>query len=235
MRKPLITVYGPSKTGKTTFATSGQDTLLLDLEDGAYAVDCETVRVKSWADLAAALDKAAKQKPQVLAVDSLTVAYQHALAFIGRDKDDNGAQTLDLTAPRSQPSLQQFGHANELMKNLILKLRAMPFTVVCTAQERVQYLDSITGADLGNDVVGKEAVIDLPNGARSFVVMYSDVLGYTHISADDDDKPQYRLWLQPTPGLVTGFRSRHVPKLPYLPKPTIARLGKYMGSTTNNK
>lgn len=231
-RKPLVTVYGPSKTGKTTFATSGQDTLLLDLEDGAYAVDCETIRVEDWAGLAAAIDKAAKEKPEVLAVDSLTVAYQHALAFIGRDK---APVAPDLMLPRAQPSLQQFGNANELMKNLVLKLRSLPFTVVCTAQERVQYLDNITGADLDNDTVGKEAVIDLPNGARGFVVMYSDVLGYTYIAPDDDDRPQYRLRLQPTPGLVTGFRSKHTPKLPYLPNPTVARLGKYMGTTTNNK
>lgn len=220
----LVTIYGPSKTGKTTFVTSGPDTYLLDLEDGAFAVEGATVRpVHSWQELVKGLEAAEKAKPKALAIDSLTVAYDYALQFV--TKSSGGASLL---AVRSNPTLQQFGQANELIKQLVLKLRALPFEVYCTAQERVQYLNA-SDADLGDDTVSKEAVIDLPNGARSFVVMYSDVLGYTHIAQKDDGSPRYRLWLQPTPGIVTGMRSHVQAKLPYLPNPTRARLHRYMG------
>lgn len=228
-RSPLITVYGQSKTGKTTFATSGNNTFLLDLEDGAFAVNnAQVYSVNNWDDLVKGLEEAEKTKPDVIALDSLTVAHDMALQHIS--KNPSG---INLSVVKAGPTLQQFGQANELIKQLILRLKEFSCPVVCTAQERVQYIDT-AGADLGATSTTKESVIDLPNGARSFVVMYSDVLGYTHIAQDDNDKPQYRLWLQPTPGLVTGMRSHSAAKLPYLPNPTISRLYRYMGLTTNN-
>lgn len=230
-RSMLTTVYGASKTGKTTFATSQPGTVLLDLEDGSFAIEAKRVKIMpihTWLDLANAIEKVKTNRAvKVLAIDSLTVAHSLALAFVAKWTPGN------LSTVRPNATLQQFGQANELIKQLILQLRAMPFDVICTAQERVQYLDN-DGADLGNELASKEAVIDLPAGARSFAVMYSDVLGYSH-TAITDAGTSYRLWLQPLPGIVAGMRGEPASKLPYLNNPTLARLHKYMGLTTTKE
>lgn len=231
MTRPMLaTVYGASKTGKTTFATSQPHTVLLDLEDGSFAVDatgCKIIPIHSWQDLVQAIEKVKNLKGlKCLALDSLTVAHSLALQYVSK-----GPANTSLLTIRPNATLQQFGQANELIKQLILQLRSFPFDVICTAQERVQYLDN-AGADLGGELATKEAVIDLPAGARSFAVMYSDVLGYSHI-ANTERGAQYRLWLQPLPGIVAGMRGEPASKLAYLSNPTLARLHKYMGLTTN--
>jgi len=225
----LVTVYGSSKTGKTTFAVSNPGTYLIDLEDGAFAVEGQGAvirKARTWIELVKSVDDATASKAQVIAIDSMTVAHDLAMQYVTKAQPS-------LMAIRPSATLQNFGQANELIKQLILQLRAQPQTVVVTAQERTQYVET-DGADLGNFSSTKEAVIDLPQGARSFLVMYSDVLGYTHL-VQQEDGPEYRLWLQPTPGLVTGVRAKTRAKLPYLPNPTIPRLMRYMGLTTTTK
>lgn len=220
----LITVYGQSKTGKTTFASSHPRTILLDLEDGAGYIDAKGVKVVNitdWATFAKALVTAEKAKPDVLAIDSITVAHQLALRYLAKTTPS------DLLTPRPAATLQQYGQANDLIQSLILRLRALPFTVVLTAQEKVQYIDS-GDADLGDNMASKEATISLPQGARTMVVMYSDVLAYSHV-VNEEDTPSYRLWMQPASGIVTGFRGTAHSKRPYIDKPTVSRVYKYLG------
>lgn len=57
-----LLIYGPVGTGKTTFAASMPNALILDMEDRVSHIDCDSTKIKSNSELAQAIEFLIKEK-----------------------------------------------------------------------------------------------------------------------------------------------------------------------------
>ena len=86
-------------------------------------------------------------------------------------------------------------------------------------------------SDDEDEEITASVTMDLPNGPMSVLTQMSDCIGRLYI-AHVDERAVRRLWLTPTPNIVSGARSKtYKGKPPYLKQPTIERLHNLLGWT----
>lgn len=222
-------LYGRSKSGKTTLASTAQRVLILDPEEGTRALSPReglgVWHIRKWEDLDEAYRylRDSDHEWEWVVVDGITRLHSMALRFVMKLHEKHDLSRIPGMVQRSD-----YGKAGELLKGLFYNLHSLPVGLIFTAQERLE--TEGVWDDEDEESQDTRLVPDLPKGARTTITALVDGIGrvYTHpVSGTLRDGTQvrgssYRLYMAPLPALDTGFRSRvYKGRPPYLKNPTI--------------
>lgn len=228
---PRVLVYARNKKGKTRFASTAEQVLIIDPEGGADYLpedSADVWPVNTWQDIDEVYNylktPEAAEKYKWVAVDGLTRINNMAIRYIMKQEEER-----DLERRPGIIDRRDYGKAGEMMKGLLYNFHALPFGIIYTAQERMENPGSSFDEDEDIENVEARYVPDLPKGVRGAVNGIVDVIGrlYTvrveHPKKEDTMVTVRRLWLAPIEQLDTGGRSQY--RLPdYLKNPTIPNL-----------
>jgi len=244
-RKKKILVYGRQKKGKTTFAMSAPNILMIDPEFGSddkVEKNPHIWPVRSWAEMndvyyfLRSNPDCPKHKGKEahkfewVGVDGMTKLANYALRHVMKVEEERSLERI--------PGLVQqrdYGKAGELMKDMMSQFHNLDLGVIYTAQERQ---DAPWAGDEDEDVeeASVSYVPDLPKGVRGALLSLVDVIGRLYIVPIEKDGkrlPQRRLWIGPSLQYDTGFRSDYV--LPDMLKvPTVPRLNRLLTTGSAN-
>lgn len=165
-----VLVYGANGTGKTRFAASAPNCLIVDInEEGtrsAVGTGSRVLEVRNWKDVGDAYWylKSGKHKYESVAIDTITGMQELAMSFVLGEAEDR-----DPTREKSMPDKRSYGRAGQLVKGMLLAYRNLPMHVIFTAQER-----NIRDDDTGETV---DTTVDLPAGSRGTAMGSVGVLG----------------------------------------------------------
>lgn len=244
-RPPRYLVYGRSKQGKTTFACTAPNVLVLDPESGTRGgtSSVDVYPIEKWQDCDEALKflRSSGHGYDWIAVDGLSRINQMALRHVMRLGEE-----ADLSRVPGMVQLRDYGRAGELMKGLLMSLHTLPRVgIVCTAQDRME------ASDIGDDdildedaqIPGARYVPDLPKSVRAAATSLVDCIGRVYSvtvtgihpkTGKEVTQRQHRLWIGQTEQYDTGYRSAHRGIPDYLRKPSVARLQELLETGKTN-
>ncbi len=87
-----MTVYGDAGVGKSTFASSRPNALVLDTEDSTKRLNCKRIPIHNWADLCSPVMELGREKTKfkTLVIDSIDQAERHLFEYMcQRDGKDS--------------------------------------------------------------------------------------------------------------------------------------------------
>jgi hypothetical protein len=241
-RKPRFLIYGRNKKGKTRFAATAPDVLILDPEEGTEGLtklNPNVWNIDNWQEFDDAYQflKRGGHPYKWVCVDGLTRFSNMSLRFVMGLEEER-----DLTRKPGMVQKQDYGKSGELLKGMLWNFHSLDMGVIYTAQERVLEIeDDPDEGDSDAEAASVMYVPDLPKGARSAVNSIVDVIGriYTvrvdHPKVEDKKLVQRRLWLSPHVAYDTGYRSDFM--LPdYVKGPTVPKLVQLLreGKVTHN-
>lgn len=244
-RAPRYLVYGRSKQGKTTFACTAPNVLVLDPESGTRegVASVDVYSIERWQDCDEALKflRRSEHGYDWIVVDGLTRINQMSLKHVMRLGEE-----ADLSRIPGMVQLKDYGRAGELMKGLLLSLHTLPHVgIVYTAQDRME-APGLSDDDLLDEdaqIPGARYVPDLPKSVRGAATAMVDCIGRVYSVSVTGTHPktgkevtqrQHRLWIGQTEQYDTGYRSAHKGIPDYLRKPTVQRLQELLETGKNN-
>lgn len=195
-----IAAFARNKQGKTVFgASAGPKTFIVDIDEegtrsvrgtGAHVFETTSFDEAVWAYWYL---KAGKHPYKVVAVDTTTALHRAAMRKVmGEAEDRDPTRELGTAAPRD------WGRANNLFNDLIMRFRNLPMHVVFLAQERVLKDDDEEEPDFHT--------IDLPAGARGTVLGCVGVIGRIYLKETKRNKWEARMLVGPHDEYDTGNR-----------------------------
>lgn len=229
LREPRILVYGRNKKGKTTFASTAPDVLIIDPEHGtdeALKRNPNVWHIDSWEDLDDVYNflKLGKHPYKWIVLDGLTKIHNMSLRWVM-----NLMEETDLDRKPGLVQQRDYGRAGEMTKGMLWNFHNLPYGLIVTAQERMEAPQSSDEDDEDVEEAVAAFVPDLPKGARSTVNSIVSVIGRIYTVKIDDPRDdskkivQRRLWLEPHPAYDTGYRSDYrLP--PFIKAPTVPKL-----------
>lgn len=140
-----ILIYGPTKVGKSTFASQADRAIFLATEPGLNALSVYKVDVDSWETLQSACAELAKQKHdfKTIVIDTIDNAYEMCLAYVCRGLKGKDGQ------PVSHPADLGYGKGwsavNAEFKRVLTKLAMMPQGLILISHSKVQEVETKTG------------------------------------------------------------------------------------------
>ena len=219
-------IYSRNKKGKTRFAATAPNVLILDPEQGTNELtqlDPDVWPITRWQDLDEVYKflRSGKHKYEYVAPDGLTRMSNMALRFVMEQAEEH-----DISRKPGMVQQRDYGKAGELMKGFIYNLHTLPLGIIYTAQER-QVDGDFAEEDEDAESAAIQYVSDLPKGVRATVNANVDLIGRLYIvrteNSNGDMVSRRRLWLSPSISYDTGYRSEFV--LPdFLANPTVPRL-----------
>ncbi len=220
---PRIVIYGTSKIGKTTFATSAPDCVVIQTEDGLSGVSGEVLCFelsKTYEDVIANLDSLINEEHdrKTLVLDSLDWLEPMLWEYVCRQ--------------HNKPNIEAFGYgkgyqfASEEWKNLLNKLNDLRIKrnmmIILIAHHQITKFEdpSLDGYDRYG--------LKLHKSADGKVKEWADVIGFanyrTNVLQQDKGFNQTRgravgtgermLYLEERPSFVAGNRFSLPPEMP---------------------
>lgn len=169
-----VLVYGRNGKGKTRFAASGPNTLILDInEEGTKSVrsyDAHVFLVKKWEQITWAywFLREGDHNFQTVVIDTMTQAQKLCMKAVLKESEDR-----DPNRPPSTPDRRAWGQMSELMRPVIFNYRNLPMNVVFVCQERV---DRGSDEDEGGDIRARY-VPDLSPSVRGDAMSAVEIMG----------------------------------------------------------
>lgn len=166
-----VLVFGPNGSGKTRFAGTAPNCLIVDInERGTRSIvgtGAQRIEIDRWDDIGHIYWylKSGKHDFESVAIDTVTAMQGLAMSFVLGE-----AEERDPSRERGMPDKRSYGRAGELVKGIALAFRNLDMHVIFTAQVRNIY-DDVT------DEITEQAV-DLPAGSRGTVTGCVSVLGF---------------------------------------------------------
>lgn len=170
-----ILVYGRNGAGKTRFAASGPDCLIIDIhEQGTRSAKGSGAKVFpepgsgpiTWADIGDIYWylKAGNHPFKSVAIDTITAMNRLCLSMVMGEAEDR-----DPNREIGAPDRRAYGRAGELMRSQLLAFRNLDMHVIFTAQERV-----INDEDTDEPALHTP---DLPAGSRGIAMGSVSIIG----------------------------------------------------------
>lgn len=175
----LWLVYGAPKTGKTTFAATWSNPLIIDLENGANNIECTRVRPRTMKELKEALTMKEISNYDTIIVDSVDILYsfieKNTIATLNKQLKTNYSYI------GSFPMGSGWAHSKNSMKSWIFEY-VIPLTqsdknVIIIAHEK-----SETIKREGKDDETKYN-ISLPGQTGTLVTSLCEAIGRVHIKS----------------------------------------------------
>lgn len=181
-----IMVYGLSGTGKTRFAATAKDVLIVDFEDGLLSVrnsKAKFFKVDSWDDVEALYWYLASQKERqfnTIAFDTLTRMQQIGLRRVVLDSAEK-----DPTKDVVLPNQRDWGVMTQKMTYWLQMFRQLPYHQIWLCQERTTSDDS--------EMQGFMGFPDLSRAVRNYTWQFADVIGRMSKRMKEDGTVEYIL------------------------------------------
>jgi hypothetical protein len=154
-------VYGSQGSGKTRFAASAPNCLILSVQEpagtrSAVGSGARVIEIEEWPEFGDVYwyYKRGKHKYESLAIDGLTGMQNLCMDFVL-----NEAEGRKQNRVRGQPTMQDFGRCKVLMVGMLSAFLGLPAHIVFTALPRAQFLDK-------EREILDSVTIDLPAGSR---------------------------------------------------------------------
>lgn len=170
-----VMVYGKNGKGKTRFAGTAPDAILLDVnERGTKSIrsykGVEVRPIRLWEELTWAywFLREGNHNYKSVVVDTLTQAQKLCMRAVMNEQEDR-----DPNRPPSTPDRRSWGQMTELMRPIIYNFRNLPMHVVFVCQERV---DKGSDDDEESEIKARY-VPDLSPGVRGDAMSAVDIMG----------------------------------------------------------
>jgi hypothetical protein len=195
-------IYGPTKVGKTTFASNAPGALFLATEPGTNALEVYSLAIKTWQDLLAACAELAKGKHgfKTIVIDTIDNAYlfcqEHVCKENGWKHPSDGAYG------------KGFAAVNNEFRRVMLKLANMPMGLVVISHSQEKDVETRTGTYT-------RITTTLPGGANKIVLGLMDMVLYAEVMAVKEGKElAYRrvFRTKQTPAYDAGDRTGKLPE-----------------------
>ena len=140
-----ILLYGPTKAGKSTFASQADNALFLATEPGLNALSVFKIDIDSWENLLASCAELSKAKHgfKTIVLDTVDNAYDMCLEYVCRGLRGNDGN------PISHPSDLGYGKGwsvvNNEFKRVLTKLAMMDMGLILISHSKVQEIETRTG------------------------------------------------------------------------------------------
>jgi hypothetical protein len=175
----LFLIYGAPKTGKTTFASTWNNPLIIDLENGANNIECTRVRPRTMKELKETLTMKEIDTYDTIVIDSLDILY----SFIER----NTISTLNKQNKTNYSYIGafQFGsgwaHAKNSMKSwifeFIIPLLQNDKNIILIGHEKAETIKRENKED------ETKYNISLPGQTGTLVTSLCEAIGRVHIKS----------------------------------------------------
>jgi len=234
-----IFVYSRNKKGKTRLGlTAGRDNILMiDPEEGTdlmKTLDPFVWPVENWADMEDVYGalRTGKLSPNHIlqgesstpftwvSPDGLTRIHNKALKYVMKVEEARNLDRIPGMVDR-----RDYGKANELMKEMLIKFHSLPMHVYYTSQEKMITSSTSFDDDVDADATDAYFVAALPDGVRATINAMAEVIGRLYVvTIEGKEGPvrQRRLQIGLHEKYDTGFRSDwslpDMIKRPTLPK-----------------
>ena len=149
-RMPRLLVYGRNKKGKTRFACTAPDVLILDPEWGTgeeTKIDPDTWPIEKWEDLHevylflknGGVSPTTKRPYKWVAFDGMTKISNYALRWVR----SQGGENVLINKPGLMTQ-RDYGRAGEMVKGLLHNFHTLrDVGIIFTAQERMEVIEEI--------------------------------------------------------------------------------------------
>jgi hypothetical protein len=139
VRKLKALFFGPSKSGKTTLASTAPKAIFLDTEGGTMSIrdtDVDVLRISNWAEFETATKELMMggHGYESVVLDSVTMLQEIA-------GEDAGLLQM-IESPKGEPR-QAYGKMGAKIRYKILQLNNLPMNVIFTAQLREREQEDI--------------------------------------------------------------------------------------------
>lgn len=199
-------LFGKPKVGKTTICAALKDSLIIDLEDGSWHVDCKSIRASKVSEIGLIIQaiKAKKQETgewpyKFIIVDSVTrleeMAEELALQLYKSDpigKNFQGTEILKL------PNGAGYRWLREAMNKVIDSLREIAPHLILIGHTKLSMVRK-------EDVEVSEMSIDLTGKISEQLLGEADTVGYVY-----RDKNETRINFMAGDDCIVGSRVEHV-------------------------
>lgn len=214
-------VYGRNGAGKTRFAATAPDVLIIDIHErgtrSARRSDAHVIRVTEWEDVTYLYWylRKGEHKFRSVALDTLTAMQNLCVARVLKED-----KVRDPYKDPKVVSLREWGKVAEMMKPLLLAYRNLPMHVIFVTQEKM-------AGEQEQEETGMH-VPDLTPGSRGTAMGSVDVLGRMYqreVRVKDPRNPKKRRsrW---EPRMLVG------PHEDYRTKDRTGQLGRVMRNPT---
>jgi hypothetical protein len=199
-RAPKLLIYGPPASGKTTFAASGPNPLIVDCENGAGYVHCAvSPYLDKWADIESLLNALLWEQHdyRVVAIDTID--------WCLRRIEEAVTQAGSGMEKTIQNAAGGYGNGRLVMRNYVYQkllpmldgLTQRKVAVVLLAHARLVHLTD-EGVAVKKGASGpstQKAAPDIADGFLETFVEWADMVGYIEVNGDSralvvDDQPR---------------------------------------------
>jgi len=198
-----ILLYGPSKIGKSTFASQAPDAIFLATEPGLNALEVYQHPIGSWAEFLDACAELAKgeHRYKTVVIDTIDVLYRlcadHICQKRGIEHESDGSH----------------GKVYGLIKNeiyrVLAKLAHLPYGLILISHSQDRDLETRTGTVT-------RTVPTLSESFRQIVIGLVDLILYCDVQVEqgDDGSRRYRrvVRTKPSPNYDAGDRFGCLPE-----------------------
>lgn len=138
-------IYGPSKIGKSTFASQANKVIFLATEPGLNALSTYQIKIESWNDMLKACALLAKEKHEfeTIVIDTIDIAYDLCLEHVCRGL--KGKDGRPVTHPSDLGYGKGWQAVNSEFKRVLTRLAMLPFGLILISHSKVQEIETRTG------------------------------------------------------------------------------------------
>lgn len=166
-------IYGPSKIGKSTFASQAPDAIFLATEPGLNALEVYQQQIRSWQEFLDACAELAKGKHEfkTVVIDTIDVLYRlcadHVCAKKGVDHESEGSHG------------KIYGLIKNEMYRVLTKLAHLPYGLILISHSQDRDLETRTGTIT-------RTVPTLTESFRQIVIGLVDLILYCDVEVVSD-------------------------------------------------
>jgi hypothetical protein len=132
-------IYGPTKIGKTTFASRFPEALFLACEPGLNALEAYQMSITSWTDLLAAAAEIAKGEHQfkTVVIDTVDNAYKYCEEYV--------CAAEKIRHPNDLEYGKGAAFVNNEFQRVLTKLAALPYGLILISHDKEREVKTPTG------------------------------------------------------------------------------------------
>lgn len=158
-------IYGPTKIGKSTFASRFPDALFLATEPGLNALSAYQMPINSWEEMLSACAEiaAGKHNFKTIVIDTVDLAYKYC--------EDHTCKKEGIRHPNDLDYGKGAAFVNNEFQRVLTKLASLPYGLIMTSHAKEKEVKTPTGKY-------NKVTPTLPGGAYKIILAMADFVLY---------------------------------------------------------